>query len=153
MVSYLLMALGWWGMTLIKFVLTPFFMIFNPGGDEHWSWLETIAIVSSGAAMWAFVFFHFGEYIFSWIAKHFQKNKKVFGRRSRWFIKIKQKWGLKGLLVISGLLSVPIASVLCAKLYHHNNTALPKLIIAFFVWTVFLTSLAWGMNQIGLKLV
>ncbi|MFN0032659.1 MAG: hypothetical protein ACKVOR_10915 [Flavobacteriales bacterium] len=130
-------------------------MIFNQQwnmGNEHWSYLETLGIVSSGAALWAFIFFHFGEYIFGWLATHFGTKRRKFTRRNRWFVRVKRRWGLKGLLLISGLISVPIASVICAKLYRHNSTALPKLIIAFFVWTVVLTSAAYGMKILGMNL-
>lgn len=152
---YIFKVLYWWLWAGIKFLVTPFLMINNQQwhlGNEHWNFMETLMITSSGAALWAFVFFHFGEFIFSWLAHHFQQKKRIFTRRTRWFIRVKKRWGLKGLLLISGLISVPIASVLCAKLYRHNSTALPKLIIAFFIWTAVLTSAAYGMKLIGMQL-
>ncbi len=150
--TYFFKILGWYGMVLLKFLFTPFLMILNPGGHETWTWAETILIVSTGAALWAFVFFHFGEFIFNWLSHHLNSKRRIFTRRNRWFVRIKKRWGLKGLLLISGVISVPIASVLCAKLYRHNSTALPKLIIAFFAWTVVLTSIAFGMKMIGKSL-
>jgi hypothetical protein len=139
---YLLKVLGWWGLSFVKFLFVPFFMIHS--NKEHWSWLETILITSSGAAGGVFLFFHLGEYIFNWWAKHFGKKGKVMTKGRRFIVRIKWKWGLKGLMLISGLISVPIASLLAAKFYRHNPNALPMMIIAFFVWSVLLTSLAYS---------
>jgi hypothetical protein len=150
--EYLARVFMWWLLSIVKFLVAPFSMIFNPG-PEKWSLVETIAITSSGAALGVFIFFHFGEIIFDWLAHHFQTKKRIFNRRNRFFIRIKHKWGFKGLLFVSGLISVPIASMVGAKLYRHNPNALPMLIIAFFCWSVLLSSIAYGLKCIGMAAV
>ncbi len=149
--EYAFRVFGWWMLTIVKFLFVPFGMILKPESGEYWSWLETILVSSTGAALGVFIFFHFGEYIFSWLAHHFNAKRKIFNRRNRWFVRVKKRWGLNGLLLISGLISVPIASVVGAKLYRHNSTALPKLIIAFFCWSVLLSSAAYGIKLIGIS--
>jgi hypothetical protein len=149
--EYFLRVIGWWSLAIVKFLFVPFGMLLKPDVGEEWSVLEAILVSSTGAALGVFIFFHFGEIIFSWLAHHLNTKKRIFTKRNRWFIRIKHRWGLNGLLVISGLISVPIASVIGAKLYRHNSTALPKLIIAFFCWSIFLSSLAFGMKKIGLS--
>jgi hypothetical protein len=148
---YLLKVFGWWMLTIVKFLFVPFTMILKPDVGEQWSWMETILVTSTGAALGVFIFFHFGEIIFSWLAHHFNAKKQIFNRRNRWFIRVKKRWGLNGLLLIAGLISVPIASVVGAKLYRHNSTALPKLIIAFFCWSVVLSSAAYGLKAAGIS--
>ncbi len=150
MLQYFLRVIGWWLLSMVKFLLVPFGMILKPDVGEHWSWAETILISSTGAALGVFIFFHFGEFIFSWLAHHLQRKKRVFTKRNRMFVRLKWRWGIMGLLVISGLISVPIAAVVGAKFYRHDSTALPKLIIAFLCWSVFLSSLAVGMKQMGI---
>ena len=50
--------------------------------------------------------------------------------------------GLWGLLAISGLISVPIASILAAK-YHSKDPRMPWLLVfAFVVWSFILTTLS-----------
>lgn len=149
--EYFFRILGWWMLTIVKFLFVPFGMLLKPESGEEWNLLEVILISSTGAALGVFIFFHFGEIIFGWLAHHLNTKKNIFNRRNRWIVRIKQRWGLKGLMLISGLISVPIASVIGAKLYRHNSTALPKLIIAFFCWSVVLSSLAFGMKKIGLS--
>ncbi|MBL0315022.1 MAG: hypothetical protein IPP69_04285 [Flavobacteriales bacterium] len=138
-------------LAIVKFLFVPFGMLLKPDVGEQWTWIEVIIVSSTGAALGVFIFFHFGEYIFTWLAHHFNAKRKIFTRRNRWFIRIKKKYGLNGLLMISGLISVPIAAMIGAKLYRHNSTALPKLIIAFFCWSVALSSAAYGMKMIGLS--
>jgi len=141
MVLYLLKILGWWGLSCVKFLFVPFFMIHS--NQEHWSWIETILISSSGAAGGVFLFFHLGEYLFGWWAKNFSRNKKLMTRGRRMIIRVKWKWGMKGLMLISGLISVPVASLLAARFYRHQANTLPLLIIAFFAWSLVLTSIAY----------
>jgi hypothetical protein len=64
MYEYFLQVLGMWLLSIVKFIATPFVMIFQPG--DQWSFLETILVTASGAACGAFIFFHFGELIFNW---------------------------------------------------------------------------------------
>jgi hypothetical protein len=151
MAEYFLKVVGWWLLTTVKFLFVPFGMLLKPDIGESWSLVEVILITSTGAAAGVFIFFHFGEIIFNWLAHHFNTKRTKFTRRNRWFVRIKNRWGLNGLMLISGLISVPIASMLGAKLYRHHSNALPKLIIAFFCWSIALSSLAYGMKQIGLS--
>jgi hypothetical protein len=146
MYEYFLQVLGMWLLSIVKFIATPFVMIFQPG--DQWSFLETILVTASGAACGAFIFFHFGELIFNWWAHHFPSNRKKMTRGNRWIVKMKMRYGIRGILIISGLLSVPIASMVMAKLYRHHPSALPQLLVAFFVWASALTSIAWGVKNL-----
>ena len=151
MAEYFLKVVGWWLLTTVKFLFVPFGMLLKPDIGESWSLVEVILITSTGAAAGVFIFFHFGEIIFNWLSHHLNTERKKFNRRNRWFIRVKQRWGINGLMLISGLISVPVAAMVGAKLYRHNPNALPKLIIAFFCWSIALSSLAYGMKQIGIS--
>ncbi|MEY3398237.1 MAG: hypothetical protein RL220_831 [Bacteroidota bacterium] len=147
MLEYFMRVMFWWLAAIGKFLVTPFVMIFNQEwslGSEHWSWLETVLVTSSGAALGTFIFFHFGEYIFNWFAHHLGKNKRIFTPLRRRIIRMKWKYGIKGLMLISGLISVPVASLVAAKFYRHDQNALPLMIAGFFFWSLVLTSLAYA---------
>ncbi|MEZ4800355.1 MAG: hypothetical protein R2809_11405 [Flavobacteriales bacterium] len=120
-------------------------MMSNPG-DKYWTFVEIILITSSGAALGAFLFFHFGEFLMQ-KSKSVQgqsaQKKRVFTPMRRTIIRLKTRLGIKGLMLISGLISVPVASLLCARYFKHDKSALPKLILGFFLWSIFLTSLAY----------
>jgi hypothetical protein len=147
MMEYFARVVIWWLIAIGKFLVTPFLMIFNNEwyhSGEHWSWLETVLIASSGAALGTFIFFHFGHNIFGWFAHHMGKNKRIFTPGRRRIIRLKWKYGVKGLMLISGLISVPVASLLAAKFYRHDNNTLPLMITGFFIWAIVLTSIAFA---------
>ena len=139
----------WWLACIGKFLFVPFVMILDDGG-EHWSWFGTICITSSGAALGVYIFFHFGEVIFSHFHNWFGSPKRNFKPWKRRVIRLKWKYGIKGLMLISGLISVPVASLIAAKFYRHNHNALPLMIIGFFFWSVVLSSVAYGMKLAGI---
>lgn len=144
MLAYFVKVLGWWLASIVKFLFTPFVMITNPG-SEHWSFIEIILITSSGAALGVFLFYHFGE----WILKHWpfgKGKKKIFTPTRRRIISLKNKMGIKGLMLVCGLISVPVSAMLCARYFKHDPTAMAKLILGFCLWSVVLTSLAYAIR-------
>jgi len=122
----------------------------HSNGEEHWSWLETVLISSSGAAGGMFLFYHLGEYIFDWWTRHFgsKKEKKVMTKGRRMIIRVKQRWGIRGLMLISALISVPASAILAARFYRHQRNTLPLMILGFFFWSLFLTSVAYFTDRI-----
>lgn len=137
--EYIWAVLGWWVAAIAKFVVTPYAMMFAP---RDWSFMEIVVITASGASLGVFIFYNFGEQIFRWIERHRKHPPKRFNRFNRFIAKIKAKYGLKGLLLICGVISVPIASLLAAR-YFRSNTTLPLLIMGFWIWTILLTSLGY----------
>lgn len=126
---------------MVKFVVTPSLMIGRGIG-----WLPTVLICSVGAAFGVMLFFYFGKWLFrKWSEWRDQKGPKgpIFTPSRRRWVKFRRRFGLWGLLVVSGLISVPISSVLASK-YHDKDSRMPALLIfAFAIWTVVLTSLSW----------
>lgn len=135
--SYLLKVLFWWAFSIIKFLLAAPTMVAT--NEYDWSFLEVFGITASGAALGVFIFYHFGEKIFDYLDEKRRKKPKVFNRRNRWIVRLKMKYGLKGLLLISGLISVPIASLLAAR-YFKSDTTLPMMIMGFTIWSLLLTA-------------
>lgn len=140
--SYAFKVLWWWFVSIVKFLVAPFAMMSNPG-SEYWTFLEIVLITSTGAALGAYIFFHFGEFIMKKIISKKNKKSKVFTPVRRSIIRLKMKFGIRGLMLVSGLISVPVASILCARYYKHDQAALAKLIFGFFIWSICLTSLAY----------
>jgi hypothetical protein len=143
---YLARVIFWWMWSVVKFIITPFVMILKTSG-EHWTWLEVVLITSSGAAGGAYIFFHGGEYLVQLWKRFFgKKPKRIFNATRRNIIRVKWKFGLKGLMLISGLISVPLTSMLAAKFYRHQPNALPMIIIGFSLWSLVLTTIAYLMR-------
>ena len=122
--------------TIIKFIIVPYLMI-----EMDYNFLTIIVVHSSGAALGVFIFYNFGDIIFRLINSWKRKKKKTT-KSKRWIINIKNKYQLKGLLFISGIISVPIASLLAAR-YFKSNTTMAYLIMAFFIWSLIITGVSY----------
>ncbi len=131
----------WMLAAIVKFIVTPSIMIGRGIG-----WLSTVIICTIGASFGVLLFFYFGKWLFKKWKKLRGGRKRVGpiftpGRR-RW-VRFRRRFGLWGLLVISGLISVPIASILASK-YHTKDARMPALLIlAFAAWAIVLTTISW----------
>lgn len=141
--------IGWVLMSILKFVITPSFMI-----AAGYSWIEVIITCSLGATIGVLLFYNAGKAIFTWWKKfrgsHFQlkaSKKRVDTKRRRQFINFKDKYGLWGLLLFSVLISVPITAVLGAKYFSKNPRTPLYLISAFLVWACLLTFISWRIKS------
>jgi hypothetical protein len=69
-----------------------------------------------------------------------RKTRKVFTRRNRWYVKIKLKYGLLGIVVLSPvLLSIPLGSFLTVKYYGIKKTNIIWLIAGQVFWSLIYT--------------
>ena len=135
--------LGWFLLAVLKFVITPSTMI-----AAGYSWLNTFLTVSISSAIGFSAFYFFGDIIFGGLERMKRTPSKRFTRMNRRIIKVKMKYGLLGMGVIAGVISVPLAGLVTAKFFRHPRTALPAMIIAFSSWTLLLTSVSWLIRNV-----
>ena len=116
-----------------------------------YSFIETLAITMSGGLSGILVFFYFGELIKYLISKIKirKKTKKTFTKTSRQIVRIKEKYGLIGLVILTpSFLSIPLGSILAAKYFDHDKRTLPWLITSMIIWSFLLTSITALFGQI-----
>lgn len=70
------------------------------------------------------------------------RGKRVFTPGRRRLVRWKNRFGLNGILMVSGLISVPIAAVLAAKYFRDESWAMWRLMLAFTSWAGLLTALS-----------
>ena len=70
----------------------------------------------------------------------------MFTPQRRRIVRWKNTMGFKGLLLVSGLISVPIASVLGAKYFRDQPAGKWLLMMAFVLWAGVLTLLSWALK-------
>jgi hypothetical protein len=136
---------AWMMASVVKFVITPSLMVAR--GIPAW---EVVGVTSLGAAFGVLVFFRFGKWLFrkwSKLTASRDKPRKVFTPGRRRIVWLRHRFGLFGLLLISGLISVPIASLLGAKYYPHYRSMPWSLMLAFAAWSVALTFLSWWVRS------
>ena len=120
----------------MKFVFTPSIMV---GLDYSVPYILCSTIL--GSAIGVQIFYHGGKYIFTWWEnkKGKKKKNKVITPLRRRMVQFKNDCGLIGILLISGVISVPIASVIVAKYFNKNIASVWLLTGAFAIWSVGLT--------------
>lgn len=133
--------LGWIFMSIVKFVVTPSLMV-----AAGYNCVLTVVVNSLGAFLGVVIFYNLGKKIFKWIAGlnwgGEKKKKKVVTPSRRRMVDLKNKFGFAGVLFISVIISVPVASVLVAKYFSNKPGAMYILGLAYFVWSIILTGIS-----------
>tara|TARA_B100001564_G_C20314401_1_gene522746 strand:+ start:122 stop:559 length:438 start_codon:yes stop_codon:yes gene_type:complete len=130
---------GWFFMSIVKFVVTAPLML-----SLGYSPVYVICVNSASAVIGVHLFYNLGKVIFDWIdrvktGKTGKKSKQIVTKSKRRLVAFKNKFGLKGLLFIAGLISVPISAVLVSKWFRNESGGIWWLSLAFVVWSIVLT--------------
>jgi hypothetical protein len=113
------------------------------------SFFETIIYTNIGGALGAVIFTFFSSILIETWNKYLpvkfklhKKPKRVFTKRKRFLVKIKVKYGLTGIVVLTPLiLSIPVGSFLVAKYYGRKKINIAWLISGQIVWSFIYTYL------------
>ena len=107
--------------------------------------LWEIALYSaSGGVLGSFVFFYLTKYINLYFKKRRSKKtktKKIKWKKNRRLVNIKNKFGLIGLSLSIGIVSVPVGAILLSKYYGKDKRAIFSLIASSIFWGTGLTYL------------
>ena len=111
------------------------------------SFTETLLFTNIGGIIGAVVFVFFSDLLIKayknfWPEKlKFKKNKKVvFTKRNRRLVKIKVKYGLYGIVILSPLLlSIPVGAFLTVKYYRTHKSNILWLIAGQIFWSLVYT--------------
>ena len=137
----------------VKFLLAPSAAVAAGHG-----FLKTIIITFSGGSCGILFFYYMGGWAVDKISCMINGSKKqdsnsiqkkrIFTKKNKWIIKIKSKFGLAGLSIITpGIISIPVGSILAAKYFKKHPNTIAYLIISVFLWSVLLTSLSLLFKQ------
>jgi hypothetical protein len=142
----ILELIGFLGLTVVKFLVAPTFLIV-----EGYSWWYTVVVSAAGAAAGVGVLYPFYLSMFRLVegkkTRRVSRRKKKFSSFRRAIIRTRQRFGIMGLLVFSGLISVPIATWLAAKYFRKNPLTPWLLIVSFSIWAILLTTISWAMKM------
>ena len=130
-------ALSIFLLSAVKFMWAPGTSI--AAGFTFW---QTIIITSLGGMVGILFFYYFGHLIFMSFDKWRYRNKpkKLFTKRSRRIITVKERFGLIGFTFLTpAIISIPIGCVIAAKFFYQNKQTLPLLLGFTIVWSFILT--------------
>ncbi len=70
------------------------------------------------------------------------KEKKVFSKKSKRFVRIKQSWGLFGIAILTPLLlSIPIGTFLAIRFFKRSKKTILILCSAVLFWSIIFSSI------------
>ena len=131
--------LGWMLMSIVKFVVTPSLALASGMAPGRVFWMCAL-----GAVIGILVLFPLSRKLFVWQAeRRKRRGKNVFTPARRLVVRVKQRWGLLGVVVFSGVVSVPIAVLLAAKYFARSRWVIPALMLSFILWSALLTAVSW----------
>ncbi len=111
------------------------------------SFFKTIVYTNIGGALGAIIFTFFSDILIKiwnkYLPKKFKyhrKPKRVFTKGKRILVKIKVKYGLAGIVILTPLLlSIPVGSFLVLKYYGSKKINITWLIFGQIVWSFIYT--------------
>lgn len=119
----------------IKFLPAPF-----AAAGLGMSYWQAFLLVGIGGTLGVTLFFLLSKTIFGRKQKK-PSTKKKFTKLNRWIIKVKHRFGLVGIALITPpLISIPVGTIIAVKFYRHRKDVLPMLWLAVWFWNVILTT-------------
>ncbi|MEZ4757068.1 MAG: hypothetical protein R2817_09590 [Flavobacteriales bacterium] len=115
----------------------------------------TILLTACGGLAGMLVFYFTGTQLLEVLRRRYVRRnaerlarglqpRRVFTRTNRWIVRVKQRYGIRGLAAFAPpTLSVPVTALLAAKYFRHQRSTLPTLLLSVAVWSVVL-SVAWA---------
>lgn len=129
--------------------------------EFKFNYFETMLWINIGGIIGIYFFAYLSEGINKWLSKVFiskkkakrikekNLNKKVFSKRNRRIVKIKQRYGLIGIAISTPiLLSIPIGVFLVVRYYPKVKSRFLYLIAGNVVWSVFYTTFYMFWNDL-----
>lgn len=130
----------------VKFAMTfPLAVI-----QFNFSFVETILWTNVGGIMGIYFFAYLSDKLMIWWRRTFRKRrksreqgdkrKKIFTKRNRRIVRIKQGYGLIGIALITPLLlSIPVGTFLMVRYYQRSRFKFISLIASNILWSVIYT--------------
>jgi len=155
---------------LVPIILTILFSSFKFAAtfplviiQYEFSFLETILWTNVGGILGVYFFAFLSGKLLSWWKRTFRRSnknilsdeqqvKKIFTRRNRRIVRIKQKYGLTGIALITPfLLSIPVGVFLVVRYYRTSKAKFLYLIAANLIWSVIYTGFYMFWEELLLK--
>lgn len=114
------------------------------------SFTETILWTNAGGMLGIYFFAYLSDKLILWWHRTFgekiksrkplKKSKKIFTKKNRRIIRIKQRYGLMGIALITPLLlSIPVGTFLMVRYYQTSRYKYAYLIASNLIWSVIYT--------------
>jgi hypothetical protein len=104
----------------------------------NFNFAETVLWTNVGGILGIYFFTYLSDKIIEWWKRTFRKKrKKIFTKKNRRIVRIKQSYGLIGIALITPLLlSIPVGTFLMERYYPRSKYKIVALITSNIVWSV-----------------
>ena len=155
---------------MVQILLTVFFSSFKFAAtfplviiQFKFNFVECILWTNVGGIAGIYFFAFLAAKLLAWWKRKFRRSnrkilsdeqqvKKIFTRRNRRIVRIKQKYGLIGIAMITPfLLSIPVGVFLVVRYYHSTKSKFFYLIAANLIWSVIYTGFYMFWEDLLLK--
>lgn len=136
---------AWQIVGLIFFSAIKFFLAPSACVVSGYGFFFSVLISSFGGCLGFVFFYKFGLVIQRLYFTYFppKENKLVFTKRNKLLVKVKSKWGLWGLAVLTPfVIGVPIAGLLAAIYYAKNKKIIPVFVLVIVLASFLLTGIS-----------
>ena len=107
------------------------------------SFTETLIYTNIGGVLGTLIFTFFSDFLIKFWNKYWpeklkfhRKTRKIFTKRNRRYVKIKLKYGLFGIVMLTPvILSIPVGSFLIVKYYGIKKTNIIYMIAGVIFWS------------------
>lgn len=130
----------------VKFLFAPA-AIYIAG----YSFIQAVIISTIGGIAGVFFFFKLGKSVFSWYNNRFHPTRKPkkFSYMNRVLVKVRARYGLIGLSVITPcIISIPIGSVIASRYYGYDHRTIWYLCLSVFIWSIILNGLTYAIGPV-----
>ena len=113
----------------------------------RFSFLETVLWTNLGGLLGILFFAFLSEKLIRWWKRTFRAqrqnrdSRKVFTRKNRRIVRIKQRYGLPGIALTTPLLlSIPVGTFLVVRYYRNHKSRLAWLVASNLIWSLIYTA-------------
>lgn len=131
--------IGLLGLSAVRFFIAPSAIIL--AGYTFW---QSIFLSCFGGISSFLIFYKFGRYISGFLNQILRrKGDFKITKRSRRVVKIKNKYGLYGVAILTPcIISIPLGAFLASTYFSNQKRTIPIFILAIVAWSFILTSIS-----------
>lgn len=119
-------------------------------GFSYW---ETFFTALIGGTLGTFFYYYSAHYLYLWLKKRAERkgNKKVFTKTNRKIIRVKHKFGIWGIALLTPpVFSIMIGTMVAYRFYKTQKSTIPILLVSVVIYDFIYTSLYHGLIDIVL---
>jgi uncharacterized membrane protein len=134
----------------VKFIGGPL-----AGISMHLSYLETVLFTVAGMMTSVLVFSYIGRAVSRWYSRYRrEKQKPVFGKKSRRIVRIWSNFGIIGIAFFTPLLLTPIFGTIVAAVFGvPRRQILLHMLWSAVLWSLVLTYMVFEFQEVAARLL